>query len=333
MYKIMKITKYLLVLVSFLIIFSCKDDETVEPFDHAGQAIKDDAFLQTFLQSHYYTPPVGDEHFGRIDTIMDGQTPLIEQVTTQDINFGDIDFKMYYLTVTPEGVGENPSKVDSTLVNYKGLLLDKVDGDDRTVFDSNTYFSFWANLYGGVIPGWTYGIPNFKSGTLIPNPDAPINFENTGKGIIFIPSGLAYRDIGTISIPASSPLVFHIELGMIKRNNQDNDGILSIYEDIDNDGDYLNDDTDDDNNANFIDSDDDGDLLLTRYENPDPNEDGNPNDAIDTDGDSTPDYLDDDDDNDGILTIYENADPNRDGNPDDAEDEDGDNIPDYLDNN
>jgi hypothetical protein len=333
MYKTMKITKYLLVLVSFIIIFSCKDDETVEPFDHAGQAIKDDEFLQTFLQTHFYTPPEDGEHFGKVDTILAGETPLLSQVTTQNLNFGDIDFKMYYLKVMPEGVGENPSKVDSALVNYKGLLLDKVNGEERTEFDSNSYYSFWANLYGGVIPAWTYGIPNFKPGILIPHEDAPFEYNNTGKGIIFVPSGLAYREIGTASIPNSAPLMFHIELARIKRNNQDNDGILSIYEDIDNDDDYLNDDTDDDGTANMIDPDDDGDFLLTRFENADPNEDGNPNDAVDSDGDLIPDYLDDDDDNDGILTIHENADPNHDGNPDDAEDGDGDNIPDYLDNN
>ena len=337
MYSTMNISKYLLVLVSFLIIFSCKKDDTPTPFDHEGQAIKDDEFLQTFLQTHYYTPPEDGEQFGKVDTITSGQTPLLNQVTTQDVNFGDIDFKIYFLKVTPEGVGESPSKVDSVLVNYKGMLLKQVNGEDRTYFDSKNNYSFWGNLYGGVIPGWTYGVPNFKSGTYdIPvagEEDNPLTFENTGKGILFIPSGLAYREVGTPKIPASSPLMFHVELAMIHRNNQDDDGLLSIYEDIDGDGDYLNDDTDDDSNANFIDSDDDGDFILTRYENADPNNDGNPNDAIDTDGDMTPDYLDDDDDNDGILTKYENADPNKDGNPDDAQDEDGDGIPDYLDAN
>jgi len=329
----MKITKILLVLLTFVVIYSCNKDDVPEPFDHAGQAIKDDVKLQTFLEFHHYVPPIDDNHFGKIDTIKNGETPLLNQVTTQDVKFGDIDFKIYYLKVSPEGVNENPSIIDSVLVNYKGLLLNKVDGDDKTFFDTNTSNNFWGDLYGGVISGWTYGLPNFKSGINTSTDDAPLAFEQTGKGILFMPSGLAYRDVGTPSIPPSAPLMFHIELAMIHRNDQDRDSLLSIYEDIDDDGEYLNDDTDDDGKANFIDNDDDGDLLFTIYENSDVNGDHNPDDAVDTDGDLTPDYLDDDDDGDGILTKNENADPNNDGNPNDAKDTDGDNIPDYLDNN
>jgi uncharacterized repeat protein (TIGR01451 family) len=90
-------------------------------------------------------------------------------------------------------------------------------------------------------------------------------------------------------------------------------------------------DTDGDGTPDFLDRDDDGDGVWTKFENPDPNGDGNPDDAQDTDGDGTPDYLDPDDDGDGKPTITENADPNGDGNPDDALDTDGDGIPDYLD--
>ncbi|WP_378188314.1 gliding motility-associated C-terminal domain-containing protein [Aquimarina sp. W85] len=53
----------------------------------------------------------------------------------------------------------------------------------------------------------------------------------------------------------------------------------------------------------------------------------------DTDGDLTNDYLDVDDDGDTILTIDENPDPNADGNPIDAIDTDKNGIPDYLDPN
>ncbi|MEW7290749.1 DUF7507 domain-containing protein [Aquimarina sp. 2304DJ70-9] len=53
----------------------------------------------------------------------------------------------------------------------------------------------------------------------------------------------------------------------------------------------------------------------------------------DTDGDGIDDFQDVDDDNDGILTVDENPDPNGDGNPDDAFDTDGNGIPDYLEPN
>lgn len=43
---------------------------------------------------------------------------------------------------------------------------------------------------------------------------------------------------------------------------------------------------------NYLDQDDDGDGILTINEQADPNGDGNPDDAVDTDGDGIPDYLD-----------------------------------------
>ncbi|MBE9490681.1 MAG: hypothetical protein IMY67_10340 [Bacteroidetes bacterium] len=81
--------------------------------------------------------------------------------------------------------------------------------------------------------------------------------------------------------------------------------------------------------STFIDDDNDG--VPTANENPDPNGDGNFDDAQDTDGDSIPDYIDEDDDGDNVPTKRENPDLNDDGNIDDAQDTDGDSIPDYLD--
>ena len=326
----MKIKYLLLVIVAFALIYSCNDDDEDEVFDHAAQSLLDDETIRTYLETHYYTPPSSDdEHFGSVDLIENGETPLIGQVSTQEVTYADIDFKIYYLKNMPEGVGMKPTKVDSALVNYKGLLLDT----DKTEFDENHSFTFWANLYGSVIGGWSYALTNFSAGINNPQPDLPLNFTNTGKGVIFIPSGLAYSNSYNGSIPINSPLMFHIEMAMVKRNDQDFDGIKSIYEDLDNNDENNDDDSDGDGFYDYVDNDDDNDGILTKYENVDPNNDGNPDDAIDTDGDNTPDYLDNDDDDDGILTEDENIDNNNDGNPSDAKDTDGDNIPDYLDAN
>lgn len=331
----MKIINYLLVLSILLAFSSCNEDDVAAPFDHVAQAIKDKEILKTFLESHYYTPPTTGENFGVVDTIKNGETSLMSLVTPKEVGFGDINYTIYYLKNAIEGTGESPKKVDSALVNYKGLLLTKINDDHskRTVFDKNESYTFWANLYGKVIPGWTEALPNFKEGEIIINEEEPLNFENTGKGIIFIPSGLAYREGVTASIPSSSCLMFHVEMAMIKRNDQDRDGIKSVFEDLDNDDLFTDHDTDNDEKPNFVDFDDDGDGLSTKHENADPDGDGNPMDAIDTNTDGTPDYLDDDDDGDGILTENENADPDGDGDPSDAKDTDGDNTPDYLDNN
>ena len=297
----MKITKYLIVLLSIILIYSCnKDDGSIEPYDHAGQAVKDKEILQEFLNTHYYTPPILGDHFGKIDTIENGETPLLEQVISEDIEYGDVDYTVYYLN-SIEGINASPIKVDSALVNYKGRLLyinkkteneTAIEYEEKKVFDKNTHYTFWANLYGGVIYGWSILLPKFKSGENTSIADAPLSFDQTGKGVIFIPSGLAYRNSATANIPANSPLVFHIELAMTKRSDQDNDGIKSIFEDTDEDNDLTNDDTDSDNTVDFLDADDDNDRLLTKYEYADPNGDGNPEDAVDTDNDGIPDYLD-----------------------------------------
>ena len=52
--------------------------------------------------------------------------------------------------------------------------------------------------------------------------------------------------------------------------------------------------TDEDDDPNFLDIDDDNDGILTINEGADPNGDGNPDDAKDSDGDGFPDYLDND---------------------------------------
>jgi hypothetical protein len=94
--------------------------------------------------------------------------------------------------------------------------------------------------------------------------------------------------------------------------DDDNDGVSTLLEDINGNGNLEDDDTDGDGIPNYKDADDDGDNVLTKRENPDLNDDGNVDDAQDTDGDTIPDYLDDDDDGDGVITRYE--DENLNGN-------------------
>lgn len=109
----------------------------------------------------------------------------------------------------------------------------------------------------------------------------------------------------------------------------DNDGIPANLEDINGDGDLENDDTDGDGIPNYKDSDDDGDNIPTANENPDPNNDNDPSDALDTDGDNTPNYLDADDDNDGVITRYEDTNGDNDPSNDITNPTIG---PDYLNN-
>lgn len=111
--------------------------------------------------------------------------------------------------------------------------------------------------------------------------------------------------------------------------DDDNDGIPSEFEDLNGNGNLLDDDSDNDGIQNFLDVDDDGDNVLTRDEltpntlNTDPGL--NP---LDTDGDTTPDYLDVNDDGDDALTRDEES-ILQDENPRNDVTEPG-GLPDYL---
>lgn len=322
----MKIKILFSALLLSIIIYSCKSDDDNDSFDHAAQSLADDETIREYLTTHYYTPPTANEDFGVIDTITNGEVSMLTNATIKNVNISDIDFKLYYIKNEPVGVGTSPSKIDSVLVKYQGLLMNYTE---EPKFDERISYT-WL-LLSSTISGWSYGFPSFKSGNNVSLPDMPIEYENTGKGVLIIPSGLAYQNIGNSGIAPNAPILFHIDLAQVEEADHDLDTVSSNYENLDGDDDFTNDDTDDDGTPNYIDIDDEGDLVLTRYENADPNGDGNPNDALDTDGDNIPNYLDKDDDGDGVDTIFEDADENGDGNPIDAKDTDGDNIPDYLD--
>ncbi len=278
--------KYIITIFSlFIILVACNKDDD-EKFDAAGQAIIDDEILIEYLSSHYYIPAQDGEPFGTIDTIQNNETSLYNQVVTQNISHNDINYKLYYLKIA-EGLNDNPTRYDSVFVRYRGFRLDSVKFDEVTTYNTS---KSWLTLTS-VIQGWKYGFPNFKSGTNISQPGQPIKFTDTGKGVLFIPSGLAYGNLATGSISENSPILFHIELALVVRADNDNDGVLNKDEDLDGDGEVADDDTDEDGVPNYVDPDDDNDGTPTKDE--DANGDGDPTND-DTDNDGIPDYLDPD---------------------------------------
>ena len=281
------------ILLLGIALVSCKkDDDDIEPHDPVAQALIDDDLLVDYLQTHYYIPPATGESFGVIDTILNGEESLFALVETQSITHDDISYKLYYL-ILEQGANDFATRYDSVFVDYKGFTLDSVKFDEN----KNTWLNIGGSLTSqgpssGVIQGWKYGFPHFKSGTNVSVPGEPITFENSGSGILFMPSGLAYGNDGSGSISPNESILFFINLNIVIRTDYDNDGVLNEYEDLNTDGEIVDDDTDGDFTPDFIDTDDDGDGILTKDENPDPNGDGNPADAEDSDNDGTPDYLD-----------------------------------------
>ncbi len=168
-----------------------------------------------------------------------------------------VAYKVYYISLR-EGTGKNPTSVDSTLVSYKGFLL------NQTVFDQAPN-PVWLTL-DGVIEGWKEIFPLFKSGDAVANGDGTVTYSNFGAGVMFLPSALGYYNQSTGSIPGYSPLIFSFKLKKVRYRDHDGDKVLSKYEDVNKDGDFTNDDTDGDGRPNYKDQDDDGDDVLTRFE-------------------------------------------------------------------
>ncbi|ALM21948.1 peptidylprolyl isomerase [Nonlabens sp. MIC269] len=325
-----------------LAVFACNnddDDAGIQIRDRDEVDLEDQAALLDYLQTHYYNEddfvasPTND-----VDIILreiddpTTQTPLINQVETRTIEREGVNYT-YYLLKLREGNLSDPqiTYADSALVSYEGRLL------DNTLFDA-AQNPIWFDLPRS-IEGFARAAQEFKgSQSVTANPDGTITFDGSGIGAVFMPSGIAYFNSSPTGIPAYSPLLFTFKVHAVKINDHDNDGILSRYEDPNNDEliTTTNDDTDSDRIANFEDRDDDGDGVGTIFENADPNGDGNPDDAEDLDGDGIPGYLDADEvnidlDGDGIQNRFENPDPDGNFLPGDAVDTDGDGVPDYLD--
>jgi FKBP-type peptidyl-prolyl cis-trans isomerase FkpA len=102
---------------------------------------------------------------------------------------------LQYKIIT-EGKGVKPKVTDTVTVHYAGKLI------DGTEFDSSAKHGQPATFpLDGVIPGWTEVLQLMPQGS---------------KWEVYIPSELAYGEGGQGPIPASSTLIFEIELLEVK---------------------------------------------------------------------------------------------------------------------
>jgi FKBP-type peptidyl-prolyl cis-trans isomerase len=269
-----------------LLIYSCNSSSStdVDDFDHEAQSLIDNDTLVKFLKNHYYDTTVDS-----VKAIVSGQTDLYQDIKSMSITENDIDYTLYYYVNSvgnPKVDKGTPTVMDSVFVKYYGQRIVETDSISTT-FDNNDGLWFTLN---GVIRGWSHGFTNFKGGDNVTD-NGPITYENGGKGILFIPSGLAYGNVGSGSILANECLLFYIDLyDFTKDTDHDNDGIASILEDPDGNDEPRDDDTDLDGVPNYFDVDDDGDGVLTINE--DANGDGNPaNDFSDSNNPTLADYL------------------------------------------
>ncbi|MBT0609006.1 hypothetical protein KIV10_12520 [Aequorivita echinoideorum] len=285
--------------------YSCNnDDDNVEitpPRDRGEEAIRAQAEIEGFLQTHFYnyeefqnagSNPDFDFQV-RFDSIAGDnseKTPLIEQVSSivvRDRIDTSVEYKLYYLKAA-EGQSESPNFCDAVTTNYRGtsLGLETFDSSATAVrLDLSQTITGFQEIY-----------PLFKgAGTVNTNPDGTFSFENFGVGAVFVPSGLAYYQSGSSSISAYEQLIFTFQVFATEILDHDGDGIPSFMEDLNGNKNLLDDNTDIDSEPlgnrvpNYLDVDDDGDGRLTRDEI---RIVGGNVTFPDSNGDGIPDYLD-----------------------------------------
>jgi len=314
--KLKNICLFLLVAVGM---WSCGDDdegpevEVVPPRLMSEVAAEDDAEIVAFLQNHFYnyeefqSPTADFDYKIRFDTIagenankisiFNSPNLVTETIVVKSSDWGrndgeEVNQKLYIL-IARQGVSEaTPTIGDNSVLRYEGSVL------NGNLFDSRLKQPVQFNL-SRVVSGFGNGVNNFKTGIgPIENGDGTFTYDGYGIGAIFMPSGLGYfsRPDSNL-IPPYSPLVFKIDAFTYEEDTDlDRDGIPSILEDVNNNGNLNDDNTDraDETRTlspNYIDPDDDNDGIPT-IEEINLNEDGTFLSFRDTDGDGIPDHLD-----------------------------------------
>jgi FKBP-type peptidyl-prolyl cis-trans isomerase FkpA len=140
------------------------------------------SYLALFLVSVFFASSCSKEDQQEID-----QQLIEDFILEHDLDADSTSSGLYYVIDEP-GSSEHPTLSDVVTVSYVGFLL---NGD---IFDSQPNAVFPLT---GVIAGWQEGIPLFGKG---------------GKGLLIIPSHLAYGDRQLSGIPANSVLAFEINL-------------------------------------------------------------------------------------------------------------------------
>ncbi len=286
----MRLFNALLLLVFGAVLFSCsKTDDIVKApvAPYAYQYPRESASIEKFLDE--YTMTDSDDfqkvEFAKLPAPIDASQSIrikyAAKLKFKMVNSNGVDYKVYYIQLR-EGVGENPMKVDSIFGKYRGLLLNEKYGYDSTkTFNENQTFDqvyaspIWigysseasAATLMNLIQGFKEIFPLFKSGNHSVDPlTNQVTYSDFGAGVMFLPSGLAYYNSNNTLIPAYSPLIFSFTLNKVNHVDNDYDGVDTMYEDIDGDGSYYDDDTDGDGIPNYLDRDDDGDGTLTKDE-------------------------------------------------------------------
>lgn len=274
-----KFKLYFILLFSGMVLFSCKKDddgsyvEELRAFD--TQYATEKATIETFMRTHYIkslndAPGTVQDMDVVVDSIPAGNPEGLTSLwyhadkDSVDVDLHGLTYKLYYIKFRNGDVTqESPTRVDNVLAAYDGYYINSentMKGFEYVPFPQQSF------ALDAVIRGWTEIFQLFKPGTRNAAPGEATIYNDFGAGLMFIPSGLGYYNVARVSIPSYSSLMFSFKFYKMDRSDTDNDGILSIHEDINGNGIYTDDDTDGDGIPNYLDPDDDGDGTSTRAE-------------------------------------------------------------------
>ncbi|MBP9793535.1 MAG: hypothetical protein KBC56_05990 [Flavobacterium sp.] len=283
----MRFIKALLLVIIGLVVFSCvKEDQAADTFimpldiQYQRESVSIEKFLDEY-QMNVDPANIENVTFEKLVAPIDPSKSIrvehASKLKFKMVKSNGVNYKVYYVELR-EGSGDgieqqNPIFVDSVLVNYRGLLLNKKANykedesfEKNQTFDSRTHLPYWNSL-PNFVEGWGSILQMFKPGTQTVDPATNvITYNDFGAGVMFLPSGLAYYASSQGTIPAYSPLIFTFSLKRIHHVDTDFDGIDTIDEDVNGNGKYGDDDTDGDGRPNYMDIDDDGDGKLTKAE-------------------------------------------------------------------
>ncbi len=115
-----------------------------------------------------------------------------DYIATNNLNAHQTNSGLHYV-ITEEGHGSDyPTLQDKVKVHYKGFYL-----NTGGIFDQTSADEPLTILLGNTIKGWKEGIPYFNKGA---------------KGMLLIPSGLAYGPYPPLGVTPNAVMVFEIEL-------------------------------------------------------------------------------------------------------------------------
>jgi hypothetical protein len=280
-----------LIAILFTLVFSCDTEDDgviiVPPRERDEEVIPATLMIENYLETHFYNyeqfanPPADFNYQIIFDTIAgdnSNKTPLIDQVSFKNVDdiFQDgVVYKLYYLKVR-QGEGDAINFSDKTTLNYVGTSLREkeilVNDVYETVYPTETFDSSVSPIsfdLTRVVKGFQATLIEFNGATgFTENPDGTLTFDDFGIGAVFMQSGLGYYNTPPVGsgIEFYDQLIFTFQTYAVEKTDQDLDTILSEFEDLNGNGNELDDDTDNDGFPNFNDPDDDGDGKLTRFE-------------------------------------------------------------------